>query len=346
MCGYTYLEREIFTLIINTDSSRAFCIKARFTSINTALNDFDNAEDKSTAPIQENIRWELVNQISELDGWNNGNSLGLPPLNHAQSRYEVRGGAVANIPTDNLPIVDIFGNNRVVVDLKADATTDVLTDRQAAEDGLTHSTNGWVQTDVIWGGWIGNTEKTDTSDPLQGFETLTIMGQSGNNGTTPLYGISKYVVDLSLILRPLNGDPTITVGPVRVNDATGQNLIDVALEPLLNAYNSADTTGKVSGETAAIGTFDVNYRTAEMLFTSERDFDISVVARDAFQVVDVTNSAQDFTLKYAQRFVAGVGDLEYELRFPRNIRSPLLDIQDIADEVTLFEEVGSSVQLE
>ena len=322
---------------------RAFCIKARLTSITTALDDFDI--DGSTSPIQENIRWELVNQISELNGWNNGNSLGLPALNNAQSRYEVRGGALANIPTDNLPIVDIFGNNRVVVDLEASATTDVLTDRQDAEDGLTHSTNGWAQTDVIWGGWIGNSEMSDTSDPLQGFETLTIMGQSGNNGTTPLYGISRYVVDLSLVLRPLNGDPTITVGPVRVDDATGQKLVDVALEPLLNAYNSAATTGKVAGETAAISTFDVNYRTAQILFTSDRNFDISVIARDAFQVIDVTNSSKDFTLKYAQRFVAGAGDLEYELRFPRNIRS-VTGYPTIADEVTLFEEVGSSVQLD
>ena len=319
-------------------SSRAFCIKARLDgtlSIIEAINNHDATN--GLEPIEGFIQWELVNVLSEVEGWQGSNSFDLQPLNHAQQRFNVQGGNNFIGLLDD-KIIDIFGEGLIVVDLNAN--TDTLTYSQDAEDDLNHTTNGWQQTDVIWGGWIGNVG--DNININLEYQTLTIMGQSGNGGTTPLYGISRYVVDISLILRPLNGDPTITVGPIRVPDATGTNLVDNVLSPLLTAYNSSSTTGKIAGETITISGFDENYRTGSVEFSSTRDFDISLVAHDVKQVVNVDNDTYEFTLKYAQRFVAGDGDLEYELRYPRRFDSSNADYPTIEDEVTLFESDGTT----
>ena len=327
-------------------SSRAFGIKARLDgtlSIVEAINNHDATN--GLEPIEGFIQWELVNVISEITGWQHGGSFGLQPLNHAQQRFNVQGGnSFIGLLDDK--IIDIFGDGRTVIDLDVSDTNsdnsgeDVLTFSQNAEDDLTHNSNGWLQTDNIHGGWIGNIG--DNININLEYQTLTIMGQSGS-GLHPLYGISRYVVDISLILRPLNGDPSITVGPIRVPDATGTKLVDNVLSPLLTAYNSSSTTGKVSGETVSVSTFDENYRVGSIEFSSSRDFDISVVAHDLKQVVNVDNDTYEFTLKYAQRFVAGDGDLEYELRYPRRSDSGNSNYPTIADEVTLFESDGTTV---
>ena len=327
-------------------SSRAFCIKARLDgtlSIIEAINNHDATN--GLEPIEGFIQWELVNVISEVTGWQHGGSFGLQPLNHAQQRFNVQGGNNFIGLLDD-KIIDIFGDGRTVIDLDVSDTNgdnsgeDVLTFSQEAEDDLAHDSNGWAQTDVIWGGWIGNVG--DNININLEYQTLTIMGQSGNGGTTPLYGISRYVVDLSLILRPLNGDPSITVGPIRVPDATGTKLIDNVLSPFLSAYFSSATTGKVAGESASISTFDENYRVASIEFSSARNFDVSIKVHDPKQVVNVDNDTYEFTLKYAQRFVAGSGDLEYELRYPRRFDSGNSNYPTIADEVTLFESDGTT----
>ena len=317
-------------------SSRAFCIKTRLDGgfgIVDALNVFD----ADGQPIEGQIEWELVNVLSEVTGWEGNNSFDLKPLNHAQQRFNVQGGNNFIGLLDE-GIIDIFGEGLIVVDLNAN--TDTLTYSQDAEDDLNHTTNGWAQTDVIWGGWIGNVGN-NINQNLE-YQTLTIMGQSGNGGTTPLYGISRYVVDISLILRPLNGDPTITVGPIRVPDATGTKLVDNVLDQLVAAYASSATTGKIAGETISISGFDEDYRVGSVEFASTRDFDISLVAHDVKQVVNVDNDTYEFTLKYAQRFVAGEGDLEYELRYPRHVDTTNADYPTIADEVTLFQPDGTT----
>ena len=328
-------------------SSRAFCIKARLDgtlSIIEAINNHDATN--GLEPIEGFIQWELVNVLSEVEGWQGSNSFDLQPLNHAQQRFNVQGGNNFIGLLDD-KIIDIFGEGLIVVDLDVSDTNgdntgdDALTYSQDAEDDLNHTTNGWAQTDVIWGGWIGNVG--DNINQNLEYQTLTIMGQSGNGGTTPLYGISRYVVDISLILRPLNGDPTITVGPIRVPDATGTKLVDNVLDQLATAYASSATTGKIAGEDIVISGFDENYRTGSVEFSSSRDFDISLVAHDVKQVVNVDDDTYEFTLKYAQRFVAGEGDLEYELRYPRHFDSSNADYPTIADEVTLFESDGTTV---
>ena len=342
---YLFGSREIRNQSNQVLGHRAFCIKATVTgagSINTALNAFDN----DGTSIQGGIRWELVNSISEITGWKEAGSLELPPLNNAQDRYEVRGGANAGGITDG-KIIDIFGNDRTVVDLNA--TTDVLTSSQEAEDGLAHPSNGWATTDVIWGGWIGNTGASDTSDETDGFQTLTIMGQSGNGGTTPLYGVSKYVAEITVTLRPLNGDASIVLGPIRVPDAQGELLRTNLLNRLAAEFNAPAAgvqQNAPANETATVSTYDSLYGVATISFASDtRDFDISVTTPDIHQIVNHDEDIYEFVLRFSQEFLAGEGQEIFVLAHPR-----LASVDGTAispdDNVTLLTSATDSTPLD
>ena len=342
---YLFGSREIRNQSNQVLGHRAFCIKATVTgaeSINTALNAFDN----DGTSIQGGIKWELVNSISEITGWKEAGSLELPPLNNAQDRYEVRGGANAGGITDG-KIIDIFGNDRTVVDLNA--TTDVLTSSQEAEDGLAHPSNGWATTDVIWGGWIGNTGASDTSDEADGFQTLTIMGQSGNEGTTPLYGVSKYVAEITVTLRPLNGDASIVLGPIRVPDAQGELLRTNLLNRLAAEFNAPAAgvqQNAPANEVATVSSYDSLYGVATISFASDtRDFDISVTTPDIHQIVNHDEDIYEFVLRFSQEFLAGEGQEIFVLAHPR---LPSVDGTQISpdDQITLLTSATDSTPLD
>ena len=324
---------------------RAFCIKARLTggqSINEAV---DEHIANPLQPIQGGIDWHLVNQISEITDtaaqWANAGTETLSPLNHAQARYEVRGGALVSGLSD-ANIIDIFGDNRIVVDLNA--TTDALTNTQDAEDGLSHQTNGWQPTDDIHGGWIGNVKETDIpSDETEGFQTLTILGQS--QGTTPLYGISKYVADITVTLKPINvagdsTDPDIVLGPIRVPSAKGELLRTNFLNRLAAEFNTPDAgvmQNAPANETATVSSYDATYGVATISFASDtRDFDISVTTPDIHQIVNFDNDGYEFVLRFSQEFIAGEGQEIFVLAHPRLPNDLAGDAISPDDQVTLL----------
>ena len=323
--------------------NRAFCLKATVTggkSITEALDAFDN----SGTSIQGGINWYLVDEISEITGYFGAGTNNLGPINNAQVRHEVRGGG--NVIPDN-KIIDIFGERRLAA--FHNATTDTFTYTQGLEDGLDHPSNGWVTTDVIWGGWVGNTGATDVAaDPLQGFQTLTIMGQSGNGGTTPLYGISKYVADITVTLRPLNGDASIVLGPIRVPDAQGNLLRTNLLNPLAAAFNAPAAgvqQNAPANEVATVSTYDSLYGVATISFASDtRDFDISVTTPDIHQIVNHDEDIYEFILRFSQDFLAGEGQEQFILAHPR-----LHEIDDTVispdDNVTLLTSATDSTPL-
>ena len=331
---------------IHNGAHRAFSMRARLDgtlSIIEAINDHDATN--GLEPIEGFIQWELVNEISEITGWQNAGTETLPPLNHAQQRYEVRGGNRITGLADS-KIIDIFGGNRIVLDF--DANTNNLTYSQDAEDGLNHSTNGWVQTDNIHGGWIGNINATDVAgNEFEGFQTLTIMGQS--QGTTPLYGISKYVADITVTLRPLNGDANIVLGPIRVPDAQG-NLLRTNLLNRLAAEFNAPATGVLqnapANEVATVSTYDSLYGVATISFASDtRDFDISVTTPDIHQIVNHDEDTFDFILRFSQEFVAGEGQEIFVLAHPRLASVDGTQISP-DDQITLLTSTTDSTPLD
>ena len=321
-----------------SEFNRAFCLKATVTggkSITEALDAFDN----SGTSIQGGINWYLVDEISEITGYFGAGNNNLGPINNAQVRHEVRGGG--SVIPDN-KIIDIFGERRLAA--FHNATTDTFTYTQGAEDGLDHASNGWATTDVIWGGWVGNALASDTSNPLDGFQTLTIMGQSGNGGTTPLYGISKYAADITVTLKPINAagtstDPSIVLGPIRVPDAQGELLITNLLNPLAAAFN-APATGVLpnapANEVATVSAFDAIYGVATISFSSDtRDFDMSVTTPDIHQIVNKDKDDYEFILRFSQEFIAGEGQEIFVLSHPR-LRDPNGNILSPDDQVTLL----------
>ena len=332
---------------IHNGAHRAFSMRARLDgtlSIIEAINEHDATA--GLEPIEGFIQWELVNEISEITGWQNAGTETLPPLNHAQQRYEVRGGNRITGLADS-KIIDIFGGNRIVLDF--DANTNNLTYSQDAEDGLNHSTNGWVQTDNIHGGWIGNINATDvTGNEFEGFQTLTIMGQS--QGTTPLYGISKYVADITVTLRPLNGDANIVLGPIRVPDAQG-NLLRTNLLNRLAAEFNAPATGVLqnapANEVATVSSYDATYGVATISFASDtRDFDISVTTPDIHQIVNFDNDGYEFILRFTQEFVAGEGQEIFVLAHPRLPNDVNGDSISPDDQITLLTSTTDDTPLD
>ena len=332
---------------IHNGAHRAFSMRARLDgtlSIIEAINEHDATA--GLEPIEGFIQWELVNEISEITGWQNAGTETLPPLNHAQQRYEVRGGNRITGLADS-KIIDIFGDNRIVLDF--DANTNNLTYSQDAEDGLNHSTNGWVQTDNIHGGWIGNINATDvTGNEFEGFQTLTIMGQS--QGTTPLYGISKYVADITVTLRPLNGDANIVLGPIRVPDAQGELLRTNLLNRLAAEFNTPATgvlQNAPANEVATVSSYDATYGVATISFASDtRDFDISVTTPDIHQIVNFDNDGYEFILRFTQEFVAGEGQEIFVLAHPRLPNDVNGDSISPDDQITLLTSTTDDTPLD
>ena len=330
--------------IDHTDNQkhRAFGIKVRLSGTRSIIEALDeHVATNGNQPIEGFIDWHLVNQISEINGWQHSNSLGLTALNNAQHRYVVRGGGSV-IPDQK--IIDIFGNNRTVVSIDAD--NDGLTLHQDAEDDLNHSTNGWLETDNILGGWIGNTGVEVGHFDLS-YQTLTILGQS--QGTTPLYGISKYTADITVTLSPLNGDADIVLGPIRVQDAQGELLRTNFLNPLAALFN-APATGVLqnapANETATVSTYDSLYGVATISFASDtRDFDISVTTPDIHQIVNHDEDTFDFILRFSQDFVAGEGQEIFVLAHPRLASVDGTQISP-DDQITLLTSTTDSTPLD
>ena len=330
--------------IDHTDNQkhRAFGIKVRLSGTRSIIEALDeHVATNGNQPIEGFIDWHLVNQISEINGWQHSNSLGLTALNNAQHRYVVRGGGSV-IPDQK--IIDIFGNNRTVVSIDAD--NDGLTLHQDAEDDLNHSTNGWLETDNILGGWIGNTGVEVGHFDLS-YQTLTILGQS--QGTTPLYGISKYTADITVTLSPLNGDADIVLGPIRVQDAQGELLRTNFLNPLAALFN-APATGVLqnapANETATVSTYDSLYGVATISFASDtRDFDISVTTPDIHQIVNHDEDTFDFILRFSQEFVAGEGQEIFVLAHPRLASVDGTQISP-DDQITLLTSTTDSTPLD
>ena len=330
--------------IDHTDNQkhRAFGIKVRLSGTRSIIEALDeHVATNGNQPIEGFIDWHLVNQISEINGWQHSNSLGLTALNNAQHRYVVRGGGSV-IPDQK--IIDIFGNNRTVVSIDAD--NDGLTLHQDAEDDLNHSTNGWLETDNILGGWIGNTGVEVGHFDLS-YQTLTILGQS--QGTTPLYGISKYTADITVTLSPLNGDADIVLGPIRVQDAQGELLRTNFLNPLAALFN-APAAGVLqnapANETATVSTYDSLYGVATISFASDtRDFDISVTTPDIHQIVNHDEDTFDFILRFSQDFVAGEGQEIFVLAHPRLASVDGTQISP-DDQITLLTSTTDSTPLD